>query len=186
MKQTMIALRILAFMTLLTGVIYPLLVTLISNTIFHEKASGSFLKKNETVIGSELLAQKFEQKKYFWTRPSAADYNATASGASNLGLTSSDLKKQVTVRASKYQQSGKADIPQDLLFASGSGLDPHISPKAAEYQIERISSERDIETSTLRNLVNQLTEKPQFGILGEARVNVLKLNLALDNVAKNK
>lgn len=183
MKQLIIALRVFVFMTVLTGIIYPLLVTLAGKVLFNEKAAGSFLKKGEVVIGSELIAQKFEQKKYFWPRPSAADYNPSASSGSNLGLVSADLKKQVEERASKI---GQGSIPQDLLFASGSGLDPHISPEAAEYQIERISSERGVDVSTLRHLVGELTEKSQFGILGEARVNVLQLNLALDKLALNK
>ncbi|MGZ3690267.1 MAG: potassium-transporting ATPase subunit KdpC [Pseudobdellovibrio sp.] len=181
MKQTITALRVLAFMTILTGVVYPLMVTLAANFMSGEKASGSLLKQKETLIGSELLAQKFVQNKYFWPRPSSCDYNGASSGASNFGPTSEDLKKQVDERKSKL---GSGPIPQDLLFASGSGLDPHITPEAAEYQIKRISSERGIDVTTVRNLVNKLTEKPQFGILGEARVNVLKLNLALDQISK--
>lgn len=185
MKQVVVAIRALVFMTVLTGILYPVIVTGLSYLIYPQKSAGSFLSLNGVFVGSELIAQKFENKKYFWPRPSAVDYNASSSGASNLSMTSADLKKQVFERANKLG-GGISNLPQDLLFASGSGLDPHISPAAAEYQIARVAAERNIEVQALSRLVKSVTEPPQFGVFGEARVNVLKLNLALDTMSSVK
>lgn len=183
MKYFLPAFRMFVFMTLLTGLIYPLLVTGVSHTFFSHFAKGSFVEKNNSLVGSELIGQKFEADKYFWPRPSAIHYNPLPSGGSNLSLASQDLKKRIDESSIKLQEKNSAEdqvIPQDILFSSGSGLDPHISPSAAYYQIERISKSRNLESTAVRKLVKDLTEHRQFGILGEPRVNVLKLNLALD------
>ncbi len=184
MKHALPAFRMLIFMTLLTGVAYPLLVTEISSIFFHDQAAGSLINKNGNIIGSELIGQKFESDRYFWPRPSAVDYNPLPSGGSNLGQVSLDLKKIVDERSLKLKNKNPAsgNPPQDLLFASGSGLDPHISVEGAEFQIARLAQIRGLEPIALRQLVGRMTEPRQFGILGEPRVNVLKLNLALDSL----
>ena len=176
MKTTLHALRILLVFTLLTGVLYPLAVTGISQVFFAKKANGSLVSDGDKLIGSELLAQKFDSPRYFWPRPSAADFATVASGASNKGPTSADLVNSIAERRVKF---GK-DAPGDLLTASASGLDPHISPEAARHQITRVAAERKIAPETLLALLEKLTEPPQWGIFGEPRVNVFALNRALD------
>jgi K+-transporting ATPase ATPase C chain len=176
MKTALQSLRILLVLTALTGFAYPLLVTGIANVAFHDSATGSLVKQGDQTVGSALLAQKTESPKYFWPRPSAADFATVASGASNKGATSADLAKAIAERREKF---GK-DAPDELLTASGSGLDPHLSPAAAKYQAPRIAAERKISVERVNALIEQLTEDPQFGFLGEPRVNVLALNLALD------
>lgn len=176
MKDFKVALKMLLALTLLTGVIYPAFITAYSMLVIKDKPLEN---------GSELLGQKFTQTKYFWGRPSANDYNPSSSGASNQGPTSEILKKQVDERAQALKAihpENQGDIPQDLLFASGSGLDPHISPDAAYYQAPRVAKARSLNLSIVQSMISQMTEKRQFGILGEPRVNVLKLNLALDRI----
>ena len=186
MKYLTTSLRMLLFMTLLTGIAYPLFVTAISQLFFSNKANGSLIEKNGILIGSELIGQNFELDRYFWPRPSAVGFNPLPSGGSNLGQASTDLKKTVEERRLKNQHAnpGLRAVPQDLLFASGSGLDPHISVEAAEYQIVRVAKARSMETTAVRKLLSELTEGRQWGTLGEPRVNVLKLNLAMDALAK--
>src|SRR4030095_8052113 len=176
MKTTLQSLRILLVLTALTGFAYPLLVTGIANVAFHEAATGSVAKQGEQAVGSKLLAQKTESPKYFWPRPSAADFATVASGASNKGPTSADLAKSIAERREKF---GK-DAPDELLTASGSGLDPHLSPAAAKYQAARIAEVRKIDVANVNSLIDRLTEGPQLGFLRESRVNVLALNQALD------
>ena len=176
-----IGFKVLLVMTVLTGILYPLFIWGYANSVIKQKANGSFIEKNNVVRGSELIGQKFTQPNYFWSRPSAVDSNSSSSGATNLSPTSADLKKQVTERRAFLTARHQGEPPQDLLFASGSGLDPHISLESAEYQLQRVAIARGLDITTLRHLVQSLTEKPQYGILGEARINVLKLNLALDN-----
>ena len=171
--------------TVVTGILYPALITVYSFVLANKQAHGNLLQRNEQIIGSELLAQKFTRPEYFWSRPSAIDYNSSSSGATNLGPTSDALKKQVderitALKTANPEQAGK--IPQDLLFASGSGLDPHISPEGALFQSKRVAKARNLDLAQIHGLIAQMTEKPQFGILGESRVNVLKLNLALDQL----
>lgn len=186
MKLFLISLRMLAFMTLLTGLMYPFVVTGISQILFPAQANGSLFKKDHVVIGSNLLAQKFESDRYFWSRPSATDYNPLPSGGSNLSQASTALKTQYDMRVEALKKKHGSDSipPQDLLFNSASGLDPEISIEAAEYQINRIAQTRGIEVIAVRHIIDELTQPPQFGILGESRVNVLKLNLNLDNLQK--
>ncbi|HEY8269641.1 MAG TPA: potassium-transporting ATPase subunit KdpC [Pseudobdellovibrionaceae bacterium] len=184
MKYFLPSLRMLLFMTVLTGMIYPLAITGISQILFKEKANGQIISKNGISIGSELIAQKFESERYFWPRPSGVDFNSLPSGGSNLGQASSGLKKAVDERFQKLKSAhpDAGEPPQDLLFASGSGLDPHISPEAARYQVARVAKARVMQIEDLVALVDKVTEGRQWGILGEPRVNVLKLNLILDQI----
>lgn len=189
--QLIISIKIFAVFTVLCGVIYPLLITGIAQSVFPGKANGSMIVVDNKVVGNELIGQKFDSASYFQPRPSAVDYNPLPSGGSNLGPTSEKLKEQVLARTEQWTKSNPAasaeKIPSEMLFASASGLDPHISPKAALLQVERIASVRNFNTEQkqqLVKLVSDLTEKPQFSLLGESRVNVLKLNLALDHLNK--
>lgn len=182
------AARLFAVMTVITGVAYPLLITGIAKVTMSHQASGSYIEKNGVVIGSEWIGQKFENSRYFSSRPSAVDYNPQPSGGSNLGQASLDLQKTVLERKEKHlannpsEANPNKEVPQDLIFASASGLDPHISPEAAAFQIARVAKERGLEISAVRKQVERLTEARQFGILGEPRINVLKLNLSLDEL----
>ncbi len=181
------AAMLLLLLTLITGVIYPALVTLISQTLLPEQANGSMLKNsNNQIIGSALLGQAYTAPHYFWSRPSATSpfaYNAAASSGSNLGPTNPALLDLVSARIAALKQADPGNskpVPIDLVTASASGLDPHISVAAAEYQLKRIAKLRKISEDTLRELVKTHTEGRQWRILGEPRVNVLQLNLALD------
>jgi K+-transporting ATPase ATPase C chain len=176
MKMIMRSLRIYLVITLLTGVIYPLALTGIAQLVFPRQANGSRLTSKGRLIGSDLLAQKFKGAKYFWPRPSAVDFATVPSGASNQGPTSADLKKSIEERRAKFGQNA----PVDLLTASASGLDPDISPEAARLQIARVAAARNLSAKKISDLAESATEPPQFGFLGEPRVNVLRLNLALD------
>jgi K+-transporting ATPase ATPase C chain len=178
MKTILQSLRIYLVLTLLTGIIYPLAMTGVAQLLFPKQANGSRIIENGKVVGSDLIAQKFESPRYFWPRPSSADYATVPSGASNKGPTSADLKKSIDERGAKF---GK-DAPVDLLTASGSGLDPHISPEAARLQLARVAAARNMSIQKIADVVDQTIEVPQFGLLGEPRVNVLKLNLALDRL----
>lgn len=169
------ALKLFLIMTIVTGIFYPLSVTLVAQTAFAHKSGGSLVSDGGKILGSELIAQKFTQDKYFWSRPSSIDYNPMPSGGSNLGPTSADLVKQVADRKAKL-----GDAPADMLMASGSGLDPHISPAAAKMQISRVARARGANESKVASIVETYTESPQWGIFGEKRVNVLLVNLALD------
>ena len=189
--QTIIALKFLLVMTILTGIIYPLLMTGLAQLGFPSKANGSLIMKDGKIIGSELIGQKFDSTIYFLSRPSAIGYNPIPSGASNYGPTSDTLKKQVTARrilfAKMNSLSDPLSTPKEMIFASGSGLDPHISPEAASLQIDRISKARhfnDNQKQRLVQIVKDLTEMPQLLILGEKRINVLILNLELDKIGK--
>lgn len=170
--------------TISLGLLYPLAVWGVGQTIFPHQANGSLIKNgNGEVIGSELIGQNFIGENYFHSRPSAAGngYDAGASSGSNLGPTSQKLINRVKTDAEILSaENPNQTIPADLVTTSGSGLDPHISPAAAEFQIPRIAKARNMNESDLKNLVVKYTEGRQFGIFGEPRVNVLKLNLALD------
>jgi len=188
LKSTRTAIITIALFTLITGVVYPLLVTGVAQVVFPGKANGSLLKKEGKVVGSELIGQQFSDPKYFWSRLSATSpfaYNASASSGSNYGPLNPALldgaKKRIQdLRAA--DTSNTQPIPVDLVTASGSGLDPHISIAAASYQIRRVARSRNLAVEQVQSLVDQNTEGRQLGFLGEPRVNVLKLNLALDNV----
>ncbi len=174
-------------LTVLLGIIYPFAITGLSYFFFSGKAQGSLIEREGKVIGSRLIGQPFKGASYFHSRPSAAGsgYDATASGGTNLGPTSKRLfEEQVRGRAKQlHAENPNVKIPIDLITSSGSGLDPHISPAAAEFQIPRVAAERRMSEEEVRRLVHKHTEERQFGVLGEPRVNVLELNLALDQAA---
>ena len=180
------ALTLLAILTLCTGVVYPFAVTGLAQLLFPHQANGSLVVRDEKVIGSELIGQYFDQPKYFWSRPSATSpfpYNAAASSGSNLGPTNPALNEAVKGRVAALRAADPGNdnpVPVDLVTASGSGLDPHISLAAAAFQVRRVARARGLEEGAVERLVMQYTEGRQFGLLGELRVNVLKLNLALD------
>lgn len=186
MQNTIKPAAIMLFsLTVLTGVIYPLTVTLGAQLLFPEQANGSLISNNDKIIGSQLIGQSFTRSDYFWSRPSATSpaYNGGASSGSNLGATNPALISVVKDRIQALRAvtvNYKKTIPADLVTASASGLDPHISPAAADYQVERIAKARHLAIDTVRDLVRQHTENRQWGIFGETRINVLALNLALD------
>ena len=180
------AIGLFSLLTVLTGMIYPLAVTGIARLVFPEQATGSLILEDGRALGSELIGQPFSDPKYFWGRPSATSpfrYNAAASSGSNLGPLNPALLEAVKARVETIRQSDPSEakpIPVDLVTASGSGLDPHISPAGAEVQVNRVATARGLDAEEVRKLVANHTEGRQFGILGEPRVNVLRLNLALD------
>ena len=187
MKEIKKAVLLFVILLVLTGVIYPVIVTVLAHIIFPRQAEGSLIYKADgTCIGSSLIGQSFSDPRYFWSRPSAtADfpYNPQASGGSNLGPTNQDLLAHIKERVASFQSTGiNGLLPADLVMASGSGLDPHISTEAAMIQIPRIARERHVSEEKVRSLVQDYLEDRQFGFLGAKRVNVLKLNLALDNL----
>ena len=180
------ALILFTVLTLLTGVAYPLVVTGIAQGVFARAANGSLIERDGQILGSELIGQSFTDSSYFWGRPSATSavpYDAAASSGSNLGPTNPALLASIRARVARLQAvdpTNTALVPADLVTTSGSGLDPHISPAAAEYQVARVARVRGMAQSALRRLVASHTEPGTFGVLGEARVNVLELNLALN------
>jgi potassium-transporting ATPase KdpC subunit len=190
LSQVRPALVILTLMTLLTGVAYPALVTAVAQVAFPSQANGSLIVVNGSVVGSALIGQPFDEPRYFWGRPSATapyPYNAAASTGSNLGPTNPALTDAVATRIAALRAAGapaNQPVPADLVTASGSGLDPDISVAAALYQAPRVARVRGLTEDTVRELIAQHTTARQFGVLGEARINVLQLNLALDAAQK--
>jgi K+-transporting ATPase ATPase C chain len=185
-QQLLPALRITLVMTVLTGLIYPLAVTGLCQALFHDKANGSLITVNDQVVGSALIGQNFSRSRYFQPRPSAAGndgYDPTASGGSNLGPTNQKLIDRVKASVEKFRKENptyKGPLPADLVTTSGSGLDPHISPASAAAQVNRVARARGVSGEKLQALVDERTEGRDLGFLGEPRVNVLLLNLALD------
>lgn len=185
MSDMMRTLRLFLWLVLLTGVVYPLLITLIAQGVMAEKANGSMVVKEGKIIGSHFIAQKFESNKYFWPRPSTVDYNPATSGGSNLAPTSKKLQKQLQERSKKFSEKDIKKIPSELLYASGSGLDPDISPDTAYFQVDRIVKERvnpAITHDTLTQLIDIHTQPRVLGFIGRPIVNVFELNLALDEM----
>lgn len=185
LQQMRPAIVILLVMVLLTGLAYPLVVTGIAQTAFPRAAGGSLVVADGRVVGSQLVAQAFRSDRYFHPRPSAAGagYDAASSGGSNLGPTSAALIKAVAERVRSIAADDRP-VPVDLVTASGSGLDPHISPAAAIYQVDRVAAARGIAPVTVLGLVAEHTEGRTLGLLGEPRVNILLLNLALDRLPR--
>jgi K+-transporting ATPase ATPase C chain len=184
------ALVMLVALTLITGLLYPLVITGLAQVLFPRQANGSLILLDGKPVGSSLIGQPFDVPKYFWGRPSATSpfpYNAAASSGSNLGPTNDALLKAVQARIDALKTADPDNpllLPVDLVTASASGLDPHISPASAAYQVRRVARARGMEEAVVHQLVSQHTEGRQLGILGEPRVNVLTLNLALDHHVK--
>jgi len=186
MRELWISIRMTVILTLLLGLLYPVAMTAIGYAIFPRQAEGSLLAQNNSIVGSELIGQSFTSAKYFHSRPSAAGngYDATSSGGSNLGPTSKALIDSVGKRVKDVMEGEgvqASQVPVDLITASGSGLDPDISPAAADLQAERVAKARGVSPDTVRQLIQDNTHGRWLGLFGEPGVNVLKLNLALDS-----
>ncbi len=188
-KNIITSVKIFLIMTLLVGIIYPLFISGISLLIFSNQAEGSIIKADGKIIGSKLIGQKFISDKYFWSRPSAIDYNPYPSGASNLAPTSAKLKELYKNRKEIFARSNFVKnlkiIPNEMLFASGSGVDPHISLQSTLLQVDRISNIRNFNKTQKEELIKLIAtfiENPQLGFLGESRINVLMLNMELDKI----
>jgi K+-transporting ATPase ATPase C chain len=186
-RLLIISIRFTLVTTLLLGIAYPLAVTAFAHLALRDKADGQLILNNGQIVGSRIIGQSFSSDKYFHSRPSAAGngYDATASGGSNLASSSQKLVSRIQGDVAKYQHDGnKQPLPIDLVTASGSGLDPDISPAAALFQVKRVAQSRGLTEDALRTLVAAHIQSRQFGVLGEPRVNVLELNLALDQLQK--
>ncbi|APA85339.1 potassium-transporting ATPase subunit KdpC [Paraburkholderia sprentiae WSM5005] len=181
---------IFAVLTAITGLAYPAVMTAFGQAAFHEQVNGSLIEQNGKVVGSQLIGQQFDAPQYFWGRLSATSpmpYNAQSSGGSNLGPNNPALLDEIKGRLAALKAAGtdmSTPVPVDLVTSSGSGLDPEISPAAAAYQLERVARARRLTPNDVRALVERYTTGRQFGVLGEPRVNVLKLNLALDEMKR--
>jgi K+-transporting ATPase ATPase C chain len=183
-KNILVAIWMTALTTLLLGIFYPIVLTGLAQVLFPQQANGGLIRANGKIIGSRLIGQPFTSPGYFYSRPSAAGtagYDPTASGGSNLGPTNKALLDRVSAQVNNLQpENPNASIPVDLVTTSGSGLDPHISPAAAEFQVPRVARERGISEEEVRALVTKHTEGRQLGFLGETRVNILELNVDLN------
>ncbi len=185
LKHLRPAIVLLALFTLLTGIVYPLAMTGIGQAVFKRQADGSPVIRDSVVVGSSFIGQQFTRPDYFWGRPSAAGkgYDARSSSGSNLGPSSQALADRIKAEAERYD-AVPGDIPPDLLTASASGLDPHISPAAARFQLARVATARGLQENTVAELIDAHVETPSLGVIGESRINVLELNLALDALGR--
>ncbi|QNI34464.1 potassium-transporting ATPase subunit KdpC [Alloacidobacterium dinghuense] len=186
-KALIISIRFTLVTTLLLGIAYPLAVTAFGHLVFRDRADGQLITRNGQVIGSRIIGQSFSSDKYFHSRPSAAGngYDATSSGGSNLAASNQKLVSRIQGDVAKYQQDGNSQpVPIDLVTVSGSGLDPDISPAAALFQVKRVAQARNLTEDEVHSLVESHIQPRQFGVLGEPRVNVLELNLALDQLQR--
>jgi K+-transporting ATPase ATPase C chain len=188
-RQIFISIRLIFIFTVVTGIIYPLIITGISQVFFRDKAEGSLIKNNGIVIGSALIGQESDSIAYFWSRPSSVSYQTLPSGGSNLAWSDQRLKVLVAERKEAFIRGNMLNdttaVPIEMLFASASGLDPHISPRSAHLQVERIAQTRklnDVQKKKLVMLIDEMAEKPQYSLLGEYRINVFLLNLGLDKI----
>jgi K+-transporting ATPase ATPase C chain len=188
-RQFFTGLRFLALMIILTGIIYPGVITVITTMFFHREAQGSLVERDGVITGSELIGQKFDSQEYFWSRPSINNYNPLPSGASNLGISNPLLIKTIAQREKDFLKANKMNedlnIPPEMVTASASGLDPHISPEAALLQVARVARARGMDKAGQDNLVtliNELTEERQYSLFGEPRINVFLLNLKTDSL----
>ena len=183
LNQLRPAIALTVLLTAVTGLVYPMAITGVAQAAFHSQANGSRIERGGVIVGSDLIGQNFAESRYFWPRPSATGpepYNASASTGSNIGPTGKALVDRVAASVAAY---GDGPVPADAVTTSGSGLDPHISPQYAASQIARIAAARSVEPSVIETVVADVTEGPALGIFGENRVNVLRLNLALDEAA---
>jgi len=180
--------KALALFTVLLGIVYPLLVTLVGQLLFYRQSNGSIVLNNNKVVGSMLIGQKFENDKYFTSRPSSIDYNPFPSGGSNLSITDRRLIEDFQTRKKNFINNNSIDkddaIPSEMLFASGSGVDPHISKLSALMQLNRISAKRNLDKTKLTAIIDSLSSKRIIGLFGDEYVNVLELNLTLDGLKK--
>lgn len=187
------ALRLFGILTVITGILYPLSITLVGQLVFPTQANGSLIKRDDRIIGSSLIGQSTTDPRYFWSRPSAVNYmlgssteHLGASGATNYSPINSTLAEMAKAREQAFREAHNLThdvaVPLEMLFASASGLDPHISPEAARLQIDRVANARALNRQVVANLVEAHIEAPQFGIFGRPRVNVLQLNMALDQL----
>lgn len=190
MRHLLVALKLFVLMTVVLGLAYPLFILAIAQMTMKEQANGSLLSQDGLIVGSRLLAQKFTEDRYFWPRPSSTDHSALPSGSSNLGPTSAKLKSEIAERRSRLAQfnpESKDGVPFELLFASASGLDPHISPKGARFQIDRIAKSRKLDDSKRKQLIEMVEtaiDNSNFSLVGMPCINVLQLNLSLDRLEK--
>ncbi len=191
-RQLRTAFMVFLLLAIVTGIVYPLLFTGVAQWVFPGKANGSLILREGGYAGSELIGQPFDDPKYFWGRPSATPdfpYNSASSSGSNLGPSNPALVEAVKMRIEvlhKADPGNKAPVPIDLVTSSGSGLDPHISPAAAYYQVSRVARARGLSEDQVRRQLEQFVESRQWGFLGEPRVNVLKLNLAMDRLQSRR
>jgi K+-transporting ATPase ATPase C chain len=194
-KLIMQSVKQLILWSVVTGAVYPLVITVLCQFMFHDQANGSLVMRDGKLIGSALLAQQFQGSNYFWPRPSACTYGSSpggivASSGSNLGPTSGALQTNVMNNAAAFISGNNLPtntvVPVDMIFASASGLDPHISPESARLQIARVAAARGLSKDKVTELVEKFVEPPQWGFLGQSRVNVLLLNVALDDLAAQK
>lgn len=186
MKSAIESLKMLLIMTIFCGMIYPLLFTGAMQAIFPEKANGSIIEKNGQIIGSELIGQEFKGDKYFSSRPSANGYDAGNSAGTNYGATNASLKEQVETRTKeireKYGLSADTPVPAVMVTNSACGFDPHMTPDSMYFQVKKVAAARNLDEATVKKLVDEHIEEPVLGFIGDARVNVLRLNMALDDL----